>query len=356
MAENTAANAGSLGAEPTGTGPSTVLPAEHWTQAAANVHDDDGDTDSTYSVGDNLSSTASLSSSILRYREINGRTYHAERGGAQYWASNDEQQNESMDINHHLLLLSLGNKLHLAPLKKDIAKALDIGTGTGMWAIDFADESPGTEVIGTDISPIQPNWVPPNVKFEIEDCTQEWTFKDDSVDYVHLRYLYGSIPDWDALFREAYRVCKPGGWVESYEASARMECDDGTVGDKSAINEWGKFFIEGGRKLGRTFTIIDDDLQEKGIRTAGFTDIQKWDFKAPIGAWPKDPKLKEVGQYAQLALEQDYEGYVLFMANLVAGWTRQEVTVYCAQLRREIRSTKNHPFYRQRVVWARKPE
>lgn len=32
-------------------------------------------------------------------------------------------------------------------------------------ASDFADEHPNAEqVIGTDISPIQPSWVPPNVK------------------------------------------------------------------------------------------------------------------------------------------------------------------------------------------------
>lgn len=29
---------------------------------------------------------------------------------------------------------------------------------------DFADEFPNTRVIGTDISPIQPSWVPPNLE------------------------------------------------------------------------------------------------------------------------------------------------------------------------------------------------
>lgn len=28
---------------------------------------------------------------------------------------------------------------------------------------DFADEYPDTEVIGTDVSSIQPGWVPPNL-------------------------------------------------------------------------------------------------------------------------------------------------------------------------------------------------
>ncbi|KAH7257840.1 S-adenosyl-L-methionine-dependent methyltransferase [Fusarium tricinctum] len=329
---------------------------QHWANIAGGDAAEDDDADSA--VGDDVaSSTESISSSILHYRTIHGRTYHSERGNAQYWTPNDEHHNESMDINHHLLSLSLESKLYLAPLKKDdIQKVLDVGTGTGIWAIDFADEYPNAEVTGTDISPIQPDWVPPNLKFEIEDCTQEWTFGPDSFDYVHMRYLYGSISDWSALFKEAFTVCKPGGWVESYEASPRMESDDGSVTETCAINEWGKFFIEGGRKLNRTFEIIDKDLQKKGMEEAGFVDVQVWDFKAPIGGWAKDPRLKEIGQFAQAALEQDYEGYVLYMANMVLGWSKEEVSLYCAQLRREIRSGKFHPNYRQRVVYGRKPE
>lgn len=53
--------------------------------------------------------------------------------------------------------LVLDNKLYLAPLEKDIQRVLDLGTGTGIWAIDFADEHPSASVVGTDISPIQPS-------------------------------------------------------------------------------------------------------------------------------------------------------------------------------------------------------
>ena len=41
-------------------------------------------------------------------------------------------------------------KLHLAPIKNP-HRILDIGTGTGIWAIDMADLYPSAEVIGTDI-------------------------------------------------------------------------------------------------------------------------------------------------------------------------------------------------------------
>jgi hypothetical protein len=49
---------------------------------------------------------------------------------------------------------------------------LVVGTGTEIWAIDFADEHPEAHVIGIDLSPIQPLSVPPNVTFEIDDLKE----------------------------------------------------------------------------------------------------------------------------------------------------------------------------------------
>ncbi|KAK7430462.1 hypothetical protein QQZ08_002981 [Neonectria magnoliae] len=155
--------------------------AGHWAELAQQGDGDDG-IDAESVLGTQApTSTASLSSSILQYRTIHGRTYHSEQGNAEYWASNDEEQNECQDLNHHAMLLILDNKLFLAPLKSDVQKVLDVGTGTGIWAI------------------------------EIEDCNQTWTFGPNSFDYVHMRYLFGSIKNWNDLFNNAYRVCKPGG-------------------------------------------------------------------------------------------------------------------------------------------------
>lgn len=143
---------------------------------------------------------------------------------------------------------------------------------------DFADAYPGIEVIGTDISPIQPTWVPPNLFFEIEDATQRWTFDQDTFDYVHMRYLFGSIADWTELYRQAYRVLKPGAWVESFEADALLTSEDDTILPGSALDQWGKVFIEAGKKTGRTFLTVNEDVQRKGLEAAGFTNIVTWDF------------------------------------------------------------------------------
>ena len=112
---------------------------------------------------------------------------------------------------------------------------------------------------------------------EIEDCNQPWTFKPNSIDYVHIKYLVGSIPDWYELFKQAYIVCTPGGYLESVEGTSVFESDDGTLGE--AMAQWGEIFVEGGKKIGNTFTVYGEGIQRKAMEQAGFINIQEQEFK-----------------------------------------------------------------------------
>ncbi|KAJ4025885.1 hypothetical protein NW761_014504 [Fusarium oxysporum] len=122
--------------------------------------DEDVQDDRDSSIGDDAtSSTASLSSSILDFRHENGRTYHAYKDG-KYHLPNDERENDRLDLQHNLFLLTFDNKLGLSPPNlpdSKVKRVLDLGTGTGIWAIDFGDDHPEAEVTGVDLSPIQPS-------------------------------------------------------------------------------------------------------------------------------------------------------------------------------------------------------
>ena len=114
--------------------------------------------------------------------------------------------------------LTLGGELHLAPIKAP-REILDVGTGTGIWAIQMADKFPEAQVTGTDLSPIQPDLVPENCVFEIDDNSLDWTWEENQLDYVHVREMMGSIKDWDLFCNEALRCIAPGGYIEIMEHS-----------------------------------------------------------------------------------------------------------------------------------------
>jgi len=84
---------------------------------------------------------------------------------------NDELETDRMDNQYEILKILLDGRHYLAPLSRENPprKILDVATGTGRWAIEMADEFPEAQIIGTDLSPIQPQMVPPNLRFYIDD-------------------------------------------------------------------------------------------------------------------------------------------------------------------------------------------
>lgn len=79
------------------------------------------------------------------------------------------------------------------------------------------------------------------------------------------------------------------------------------------------------------------------LEGAAFDKIKIAELVCPIGTWPKDPKLKEVGRYfrAQMA-DTAVESYSLAMFTRFGGWAPEEVQVLLAHLRSELKSNKMH--------------
>lgn len=259
---------------------------------------------------------------------------------------------EHTDLTHHLYTLMLHGKLYLAPISENPQKVLDIGTGTGIWAIDFADQHPSARVIGTDLSPIQPSLVPPNVQFVIDDCCEEWGYSRDDFDFIHVRGLYGCVADWGKFYEQALRHLKPGGYIEQVEQSVVPKSDDGST-DGTIFEEWGKVSLAAGDAFGKTLRIVDE-AKDRMI-AAGFQNVVEHRFKAPIGPWAKDRHLKELGRYNRLQWEEGIEGWSMMLLTKLLGWSRVEVEVYLMKMRQGLRDPKIHAYQEHTVVLGRKP-
>ncbi len=316
----------------------TYVPAHTLTP---HPQDTSSDTDSAYDDNDASSATTSLRSAVFDYHFQNGRRYHAYRKG-EYWGPNDEQQSDNLDILHHICTLTLEGQLFLAPIPENPQRVLDVGTGTGIWAIDFADQYPSAQVIGTDLSPIQPSNVPMNLYFEVDDACDEWVFTKESFDYIHVRAMYGSVADWQKFYGQVMLHLKPGGYFEQLEMGVVPKSDDDTVGPDTIFAQWGQVSLAAGDAFGKSLRCVDES--KAGLIAAGFEDVVEHRFKWPIGGWTKDPNLKEIGKYNRLHWEQGIEGWCVFLLTNYLGWSKTEVDIYLAKMRNMLRDRKVHAY------------
>jgi SAM-dependent methyltransferase len=176
--------------------------------------------------------------------------------------------------------------------------------------MDVADRHPSASIIATDISPIQPSYVPSNLQFEIDDFESEWTFPPNSFDFIHARCLYGCVADYPKLYKEAYDALKPGAYFEQAEISVISKSQDGSIAG-TEIEKWGPLAIQCGVSFGKSFSIAEDS--EQLMKAAGFEDVTCHTFNWPVGPWPRDKVLKRMGQYNRLGWEEGIEGWGMFL-------------------------------------------
>jgi len=151
------------------------------------------------------------------------------------------------------------------------------------------------KVIGTDLSPIQPRWVPPNVEFFVDDAEADWTFKPE-FDCIHVRGMAGSIRDWPRLIKQAYNALRPGGYLEVIEIPRfDLMSDDGTYNDRTALWRYYGLVNKASEMAGRSLSLECDF--PKIFKEAGFEEYHVTIKSLPMGTWPADKKMKELGQW-----------------------------------------------------------
>lgn len=250
-------------------------------------------------------------------------------------------EQERLDITHHVFRLSLVGDLCISKLRDDgPQRILDVGTGTGIWAIEMGDLHPAAEVIGTDLSPIQPQFVPPNVRFVIDDATDDWAFPTEHFDFIFVRTMGGSIQDWPKFLRACYDHLKPGGKLEIAEGRANFwYLDDGSVSENSYTYRW----LMEWRRLSAKLHFDVFPLLPGMIEQLPFEKLTTVEKLCPLGGWPKDRKLKEVGRWFKAQfLEMALEAYTLALFVRVGGWQELEVKALLAHVRGEMTRSKMH--------------
>ena len=132
----------------------------------------------------------------------------------------------------------------------------------------------------------------------------------------------------------------PGGWVEFQDFDLQYYSDDDTLPADASTLAWDKLIIEASERAGMEPS--PGPKLEKYFKDAGFQNVTKRQFKIPIGPWPQNPALKEVGALYLGQMLEGLEGFSLRLMCDVLGWEEEEVKKFLENVRREFISGKQH--------------
>lgn len=211
---------------------------------------------------------------------------------------------------------------------------------------------PEAQVIGVDLSPIQPDWVPANCTFEVDDIEEPWMWKHP-FGFIHSRNISQGIRDWTALTTQMYDNLTPGGVVQLVEGEGHFYSDDHTIPTGGFIRQY-----EACADRSLPLAKLDRDPASSDLhghlQRAGFKDVKVYIKKCPLGVWPKDSYKKEPGKWAVAAMDAGLRSYLAALYTRYLMVSAEDVETLCEGTFAEMKRKDIHAYYRYWYVEGRK--
>ncbi|KAJ0286754.1 hypothetical protein COL940_002896 [Colletotrichum noveboracense] len=226
------------------------------------------------------------------------------------------------------------------------SRIIDLGAGTGFWAIEVADHGVG--------SPFAIS-IPPTVKFVRADVEDPWQYPEQYFDFVHMQMMLGSVRDWQQLYNRSFRHLKPGGFIEQVEIEWGFRCDDNTLSPNSPLRQWGVVLSQAMRRFGAPIDIFDT---KAALESMGFTNFSQQVINLPINPWVRpDEHEEELGRWFNLGLTHGLQAMTMapFTRYAPEPWTANQVNQFVEVLKQELCRLSVHAYCRMYVWTAQKP-
>lgn len=231
------------------------------------------------------------------------------------------------------------------PSEDNDLRILDLGTGTGIWAITMADQYPKAEVIGMDLANIQPASIPPNLRFKVpRDWESPWSYGQESFDLIHLRMGCGAVSSWPELFHNVLMHLKPHTgrieWVEvDYEP---RNAGNVPFPRNMALQRWYSHLKDATMRIERNMEYPSGNKEL--LRTLGFVDIQEEIIRLPLREWPSNRPTstheRDIGRWWGTALHDGLEALCLQPFNKLFQWPPADIRRYVEEVKANIRDRR----------------
>lgn len=210
----------------------------------------------------------------------------------------------------------------LAPIlamQNNVAKAVDVGCGTGAATLQIAGILPSATVYGLDISPVAPSiqdtapknvaWVVGNIlhidrsKPAGDNVMTHDIFASGSLGYVFGRMLFLGINDWPRYFSVAASSLAPGGFIEHQDLDWKFY----RVGTGECLSdrwEWHQKVVSAIEKLGMSAQAGSNAVHAMEKEGLEIVSVEKFEFSFVPSS--KTPQSQTMGRYVQAKLVPQY--------------------------------------------------
>lgn len=243
---------------------------------------------------------------------------------------NDEAEQTRLTITHQAFIQILDGQLTMSRIPADTQRVLDVGTGMGDWATAFGERFSNCEVIATDIATFQPENVPPNVFFEVDDAKEGWTYTKP-FDFIHMRGLKGAFSNWVTMYTEARKHLRSGG---SLEVADFGDIKDPEASPDSYLNIYNGACQTAAEKAGTPLGL--DHMKKQVFEAAGLNVARSRAFDVPLGTWNPDPRKQTVGKMALISALEGLEASSLRLLTRYLDWKEEEVRDLCGKVTEEL--------------------
>ncbi|KAH8775734.1 UMTA methyltransferase [Hyaloscypha sp. PMI_1271] len=246
----------------------------------------------------------------------------------------DEEEEERLHIMHNVFSIIFEQRLIFAPINRP-RRVLDLGHGTGSWALEVAELHSRCEVIGIDICPtMQPPEMPANLYLQVDDVNRTLSFNAHHFDLVQSRMMAGAVHTnrWAQYMRDMLRVTRPGGWCQMIELYYNFQSDNGTLTPEHALSQWSARYLESmaGLKDLRQATRLPNLM-----RDAGFVDVESRMIPLPTCGWGTEPRDNEIGTTNRENIQRMLNSLAIFPFTERLNIPIQDVHLLIAQARVE---------------------
>jgi len=290
----------------------------------------------------------------------------------QYTLPADQAEYERLDKQHLMHKLALGALYYpidlvqaaLEPVEGEHKAIMDLGTGSGIWAVEMAAAFPNVQVVGFDLAPYMNRPRPPNCYFEQGDFTQGMGRFAGQFDVVHARSVNQGMKNHVTWMHDLALLLKPGGvllLIDGYLAFTDTAyrnvnpVPEGTPGHSYAVNLLAEAAVAMKARGGQPESGV---LQRGWVQGSGlFENIGSRVVYTPIGAWysgpdPNSRRLNTIGA----TMTDNLLSFTRALRPLLisSGKSQEQVDYEISKADEEVKSGTKRYYTQWHYCWATK--